>query len=578
MIGLITSDDSGELYARAMSDLTAMSVVAPVVEDGEATDLPQVHALNSIRAIFITSRLATRSENSIVEAMHLSASCLASNIWAIRNCGLMLSRSLIDRMLGTNESADDFFDKSTGNVSRLSYNKHPGLLELILRLLRSSSVLSIDGAGGHSDAVLPNLTAEAIFPVLDLLRRAPPPERLRQQVFDLVKVALKDASWHVRDMAARSMAALITPETVDGVLQDLLVITPTNNWNELHGRLLCTKHITKTMLRLALDANEVNIDSASTGLTSILSLFDKDGPLLRQCLSSDTDGTVVAAYLDVLNLLGTYLLACNSRQSSRGTAHIPKFIHTSRLLYERLSVQSRQRRGSAILRIALLQCSWISFLLSRLSPRLTPTETDRLPVMCDDDVAGAADVLDTLQPHLVACSPGASLQLLISLSHRCTSTQSRLRSCLFSHIATVISRLPSLNIAECKGLPGSLAQIDVAKYVKEASAPSELNSVLTLWGPVLASRWLQQGKWTTEIVEEIRKWLRLCSAGLSEENVSQRSAIVIDCLLIMAIGVSTKTCRHHILGGATIGTNWGETTASAGSNRVLLRYIQCPCR
>lgn len=524
IIGLITSDDSGEMYTRAMSDLTAMSVVAPVVEDGEATDLPQVHALNSIRAIFITSRLATRSENSIVEAMHLSATCLASKIWAIRNCGLMLFRSLIDRMLGTNESADDFFDNTTGNVSRLSYDKHPGLLDLILRLLRSSNVLHAGVLPDGSDSTIPNLTAEAIFPVLDLLRRAPPPARVQLEVFDLVRIALQDDSWHVRDMAARSMAALIPHGDVSKVLQDLTALAPTIDWNEFHGRLLCIKYISKAALRLALDASDVKGDSPKTGPVSIFSLFDEHSPLLQTCVYSNADDTVTAAYVDVLNLFGTYLLASKAHQRG-GTlllgeiAHLAKFIDVSKSVCNQLGVRSRQRRGSAILRISLLKCSWITFLLSGQSTRVQSVEMSKLRILDDEDVAGAVDVLDSLQPYLVACSPETSLLLLISLLRNCEFAQSRLRSCIFSSLAVLIPSLPADGSTD-HDLIITLTKIPIMKYIHDASAPSELASALSLWGYALASQWSQQGTWTGQMIGDVAKWLRLCSAGLTEDNVS----------------------------------------------------------
>jgi len=504
-----------------------MSLVVPIIEDGEATDLPQVHALNSIRAIFITSRLASRSENNIVEAMHLSATCLASNIWAIRNCGLMLFRSLIDRMLGTNESADDFFDQSTGNVSRLSYDKHPGLLDLILRLLHSSSVLHTDLPQDADKSAMPNLTAEAIFPVLDLLRRAPPPERVQLEVFDLVRVALKDASWHIRDMAARSMAALIPPGATGRVLQELTTQALSIDWNELHGRLLCIKYASKTILRLALNADDIEIEALATRPDSIISLFDGHTSPLHVCVSHSADDVVAAAYLDIFILFGTYLLALKGRHTvmapSSGEAdHVATFVKISESICDQLAARSRNRRGSAILRISLLKVSWIARMLSGQITEVTSMSMRKLPIVDDEDAAGAIDVLDSLQPYFVTCSLGASLHLLISLLHKCDSRQSRLRSCIFGNLANLISCQTTPNGSTDQELSNSLAEIDILKYVQNASAPSELASALRLWGYILASRWSQQSDWTSQLIEDVRIWLRLCSTSLDEENVSKR--------------------------------------------------------
>ncbi|KAJ8129317.1 hypothetical protein O1611_g4314 [Lasiodiplodia mahajangana] len=88
--------------------------------------------------------------------------------WAIRNCGLLLLRSLIDNLFGTNETKSAMEAGWDGRTVRIAYHKFealPSLLVNLLELGKKSSGITIG-----------TQTAEAVFPALDIIRRAGPPE------------------------------------------------------------------------------------------------------------------------------------------------------------------------------------------------------------------------------------------------------------------------------------------------------------------------------------------------------------------------------------------------------------------
>lgn len=79
MVGIIIADESGgDLFGKAVKDLTAESTKL-VDEDAEQTGgLSQVHALNCLKEMFKVSKLGERSEIYVPAALGLAANCLSA--------------------------------------------------------------------------------------------------------------------------------------------------------------------------------------------------------------------------------------------------------------------------------------------------------------------------------------------------------------------------------------------------------------------------------------------------------------------------------------------------------------------
>lgn len=213
-----------------MTDLKAEAEAPPAQKVSFGDPLPQVHALNCLRAIFLNTILGTSSERHITSCLHLAAGCLTSNIWAIRNCGLMLFKALIDRLLGSTDS-QNWSDETITRSSRFTYRDAPGLLEIVTKLLRRS-------AKQHN---LEFTTVESAFPALKLLQRVPPPAGSRAEIRDLVLELCGSQHWHVREMAARTHLALVEQENKVSVITSLLP-TMKLRQNQIHGQLLCIRY------------------------------------------------------------------------------------------------------------------------------------------------------------------------------------------------------------------------------------------------------------------------------------------------------------------------------------------------
>ncbi|KAF1964175.1 HEAT repeat protein-like protein [Bimuria novae-zelandiae CBS 107.79] len=242
MAGIIASEPqtSGKLFPQAMQDLTVETSIAAKSSNIEESRLPQVHALNCIKEFFMTSKLGVSSEAYIGDGLELAARSINSNIWPIRNCGLMLFKALIERLLGSDE-AQDWKERETTRTSRFSYHDYPALVGIIKALLNPEGPLKDSLDTPESNAPMDLHGAEGVFPALQILRQAMPPEDHRMAILQSVTRLLSSPHWHLRDMAARTIAALYrTSELLTGV--KWLLDNFEDPTNAKHGKLLCIKY------------------------------------------------------------------------------------------------------------------------------------------------------------------------------------------------------------------------------------------------------------------------------------------------------------------------------------------------
>ncbi|QIX00849.1 hypothetical protein AMS68_006366 [Peltaster fructicola] len=215
-----------ELLEQSFTQLAAIS--RQEVQQGldDESSLPQVHAMNCLKDILKSTKLADRSERYVPVALQLAAFSLPSKAWAIRNCGLMLFRAVIDRLLGTNDSYEE--DTKAKNV--MDFRQRRTLLDQVLSLLPTEK----------HDVVL-----EGVFPALQLLQHSILPEDRRVEVESIVTTLLENRSWHIRDKAARTLVALIPEQALFAKsiarLNEHKSIVSSHNM--LHGVLLCLKHL-----------------------------------------------------------------------------------------------------------------------------------------------------------------------------------------------------------------------------------------------------------------------------------------------------------------------------------------------
>ncbi|KAK4149214.1 putative death-receptor fusion protein-domain-containing protein [Chaetomidium leptoderma] len=256
------------------------------MSETDGSNLPQVHALNSLRDIFRSSLLSKKAEGYLARTLHLATNSLRSEVWAIRNCGLLLLRSLIDCLLGTGESKASIESGWDGHSVRISYNKYPTLPGVILGLLRSADE-TLDQAAQSG-------AAEAVFPALDIIRRAGPPDEHRSELRKHIEGYLGSRLWHVREIAARTLCSFLLQEDWTKEIGRLLTESGTNT-NRLHGTLLTARFVVERKVDLGVD-----LKSDSASVEALLEELSQRQLVFKHCAE------LQAACLEILNLLASH--------------------------------------------------------------------------------------------------------------------------------------------------------------------------------------------------------------------------------------------------------------------------------
>ncbi|KAL2271601.1 hypothetical protein VTJ83DRAFT_972 [Remersonia thermophila] len=271
----------------------------------DGSNLPQVHALNSLREIFRSSLLSKKAEGYLARTLHLAATSLKSEVWAIRNCGLLLLRSLIDCLLGTGESKASIESGWDGQSIRISYSKYPTLPGVLLSLLRSvDETLEQASQSG---------AAEAVFPVLDIIRRAGPPEENRAELRRHIEGYLGSRLWHVREIAARTLCSFLLQGDWVGEIGRLLVEAGRSP-NKLHGVLLTARFVIERRVDLA-----GSVVSESESIGNLVAQLAQKQHAFERCAE------LKAAHLEILNLLAR--LGCDDQVAKAAVPPEPATKH-----------------------------------------------------------------------------------------------------------------------------------------------------------------------------------------------------------------------------------------------------------
>ena len=200
----------------------------------QTRDLPHVHALNILRAVFREASVAGNAQPHVASTAIHAIDGFASPIWAVQNGAMQLFSTLLQRMLGQKKTKDDHL-----NTMMLQdfFVHYPALQPYLLQQL-SSAVECLSESKLHLNPTL--------YPVLTILSKLSAGvsqfdalDDLRQMVLGLAGSAILA----VRELAAAALPALIPKQDLLGYLWHLASKLPeTNavccNHNALHGTLL----------------------------------------------------------------------------------------------------------------------------------------------------------------------------------------------------------------------------------------------------------------------------------------------------------------------------------------------------
>lgn len=298
---ILASNATSPSFDQVIRTLEDIAQRPASVSETDGSNLPQVHAFNSLKEVFKTSLLSRKAERHLPRCLELATNSLKSEVWAIRNCALLLLRSLMDGIFGTGESKSALEAGWDGKTLRVSYTKYPSLPPILLHLLQSGSLAMEPGTLTSSSA------AESVFPALDIIRRAGPPESHRDELFRLIVRYLGSQQWHVREIAARTLCSFLLNQGWLSSVQ-LLLNESRGSANRLHGTFLTLKFFLE---RTFMDRNEGRLLGQTTTPEldgdSQLARFSEDSKKLGRLLEEfELDATICsevwAAFVEVRTL------------------------------------------------------------------------------------------------------------------------------------------------------------------------------------------------------------------------------------------------------------------------------------
>ncbi|KAI8341979.1 putative death-receptor fusion protein-domain-containing protein [Chlamydoabsidia padenii] len=313
-----------ELLGKTFQQLLALAAEEPPTDADQRIDLPQVHAYNIMRTIFMDSKLGTRVLEYASNGFSLAINGFSSSSWAIRNCAVMLFSTLLQRTLGTKKTRDEH-----SNVNNLTgqefFTRFPKLHPYLLKELEKA-VNQLLGKS-MAESVHPGL-----YPMLTLL------SRLRPSVMDNASDALSmtpfvplvmscagSSIYKTREMAARALVPLI-PSTSSLVVMiaDLLEWNQNLTQNDIHGRLMQIQFLLRCHLY-----------QGTTTDTILLELVKSLSGVLVRCLSVINQLNRISQAL-LLDIISEFCLDCKWIYEDKSPQLIEELLSVSDESFESL--------------------------------------------------------------------------------------------------------------------------------------------------------------------------------------------------------------------------------------------------
>jgi len=223
--------------AESPLDQSAMQSLKPA-----KWDLPQVHAKNTMRAIFTEAKLTSITFAFVERSFAVAIHGFTSPIFPIRNSSIMLFDALLTRALGQKYARQDI-DPSAPNrsvSSKVFFEKFPQLHTYLLDQLRCD-VVRFGQEGVENTGLYPILT---LLSRLDVTRVYDSKKYTGMHAFrPLIRECLHGKVWKIRAMAARCIPVVIDPEDLEEEIAEMFAGLRLDSQNALHGELMGIKRL-----------------------------------------------------------------------------------------------------------------------------------------------------------------------------------------------------------------------------------------------------------------------------------------------------------------------------------------------
>ncbi|XP_078413288.1 thyroid adenoma-associated protein isoform X1 [Cetorhinus maximus] len=303
---LVSSEPRGSnlgFLKLTMKELISLALPLVTCQDEPAT-IPQVHALNILRALFRDTRLGENVIPYVADGIQAAILGFTSPIWAVRNSSTLLFSALITRVFGVKRGKDEH-SKKNRMTGREFFTRFPTLYPFLLKQLEMVANTM------DSDSGVLKLHPSLFLLLLVLGRLYPSPldgtcSALSLAPFVPFIIRCGHSPVHrSREMAARALVPFVAVDRILPMAQSLLetLPAPTDLYiqqNQIHGTLLQALHL----LRSYFDSKQRTNSSLHQELHDIIGctrakiwLATRQNP----CLLTR------ATFFDVINILCHYL-------------------------------------------------------------------------------------------------------------------------------------------------------------------------------------------------------------------------------------------------------------------------------
>nr|XP_023660134.1 thyroid adenoma-associated protein isoform X1 [Paramormyrops kingsleyae] len=237
---------SCSLLKTTMRELTALAM-PPRAATPHGSTVPQVHALNILRALYRDTRLGENVMPFVADGVQAAVLGFTSPVWAVRNSSTLLFSTLITRIFGVKRGKDEH-SKKNRMTGREFFTRFPALYPFLLGQLEEAA-MSVESDSGkvklHPSLYLLLLVLGRLYP--SPMDGSCSPLGLATFLPFIIKCG-RSAVYRTRQMAARALVPFVSvtqlPSTIGALLEDLPVGPgPQVQQNHIHGTLLQVLHL-----------------------------------------------------------------------------------------------------------------------------------------------------------------------------------------------------------------------------------------------------------------------------------------------------------------------------------------------
>ncbi|KAM9847598.1 thyroid adenoma-associated protein [Aulostomus maculatus] len=208
----------------------------------DSSTVPQVHALNILRALYRDTRLGENIIPFVSDGMQAAVLGFTSPVWAVRNSSTLLFSTLITRIFGVKKGKDEH-SKKNRMTGREFFTRFPALYPFLLSQLEEAAATVESDSGQvklHPSLFLLLLVLSRLYP--SPMDGSASPLGLAPFMPFIIRCG-RSAVYRTREMAARALVPFVLVTQVPSTVHSLLLELPPEprpkiQHNHIHGTLL----------------------------------------------------------------------------------------------------------------------------------------------------------------------------------------------------------------------------------------------------------------------------------------------------------------------------------------------------